>query len=51
MISCIYKLKRKLFYYFTGALISAKLALVVADFAVTALNMILTKCLVKSISH
>ena len=35
----------------TGIPISAKQALVVADFAVPALNMILIKCLVKSISH
>ena len=35
----------------TGTPISATQAQVVADFAVPALNMILIKCLVKSISH
>ena len=35
----------------TGTPISAKQALVVADFAVSSLSMTLIKCLVKSVSH
>ena len=48
-------IKNKIIYcphkFATGTPISAKQALVRADFAVPALNMILIKCLVKSISH
>ena len=55
MRSCIYILKNKIIYcphkFATGTPISATSALVVADFTVPALNMILIKCLVKSISH
>ena len=47
--------KNKIIYcphkFATGTPISAKQALVVADFTVPSLNMILIKCLVKSVRH
>ena len=54
-ISCAYKLKTKLFIVLRNSIqvprYPQKLALVVAGFAVPALNMILMQCLVKSINH